>query len=140
MVEKREPPFGHESPGVATARVVGVVVGVGVLVAIALVAIWFSLAYRVMPNYAQLKTRPGLLPPAPRLQPHPDKDLAKLREQKRALLEGYAWTDPSHRFARIPIRRAMQIYVQREKTGPGTGDRGPVAATPAASASSGGQP
>jgi hypothetical protein len=140
MAESRKAPFGHEPPGVATHRVVGVVLGIGVLIAVALVAIWFSLTYLVMPDHAQLKTQPAVLPPAPRLQPHPDHDLTVLREEKRALLDGYAWADRSHRFARIPIERAMQIYVHEQKTGPGTRDRGPGAATPAASASSGGQP
>jgi hypothetical protein len=103
-----------------------------------------------MPEHAQLKTQPAVLPPAPRLQPHPDNDLTALREEKRALLDSYMWTDKSHRFARIPIERAMQIYVGKQerkprlgtrdsgfgnqKPGPGTGDRGPGAA--AASASS----
>jgi hypothetical protein len=140
MAESRKAPFGHEPPGVATHRVVGVVLGIGVLIAVARVAIWFSLTYLVMPDHAQLKTQPAVLPPAPRLQPHPDHDLTVLREEKRALLERYAWTDTSHRFARIPIERAMQIYVHEQKTGPGHRTRGPEAATPAASASSGGQP
>jgi hypothetical protein len=150
MAELREAPFGHEPPGVATRRVVGVVLGIGVLIAIALVAIWLALTYLVMPEHAQLKTQPAVLPPAPRLQPHPDNDLTALREEKRALLDSYMWTDKSHRFARIPIERAMQIYVGKQerkprlgtrdsgfgnqKPGPGTGDRGPGAA--AASASS----
>jgi hypothetical protein len=157
MADTREAPVGHEPPGVATRRVVGVVLVLGTAVAIALVALWLALTYWVMPNHAQLKTRPAVLPPAPRLQPHPDNDLAALREEKRALLHGYLWTDDAHRFARIPIGRAMEIYVGEQKAGTGnreqglgggtpaasastsgTGDRGPGAGMPAASSSSGG--
>jgi hypothetical protein len=123
MAELREAPFGHEPPAVATRRVVGVVLILGTAVAIALVALWLALTYWVMPEHAQLKTQPAVLPPAPRLQPHPDQDLAALREEKAALLDGYAWTDKSHRFARIPIGRAMQVYVREHKPGPGTRDR-----------------
>ena len=137
MAEPRQAPFGHESPGVATRKVIGVVFTLGAGVAIALVALWLALTYWVMPEHAQLKTQPAMLPPAPRLQPHPDNDLAALREEKRALLHGYMWTDKSHRFARIPIDRAMQIYVgeQEKKSGPGTRDRGLGGGTPAAPAS-----
>ncbi|HJP98785.1 MAG TPA: hypothetical protein VJ862_09510 [Rhodanobacteraceae bacterium] len=159
MAEFREAPFGHEPPGVATRKVIGVVLTLGAVVAIALVALWLALTYWVMPEHARLKTRPAVLPPAPRLQPHPDNDLTALREEKRALLDGYLWTDKTHRFARIPIERAMQIYVgeqerkpgpggnaglgtrgPEQKPGPGTRDRGPGTAVPAASASSGRQP
>jgi len=149
MAEPREAPFGHESPGVATRKVVGIVLTLGAVVAVALVALWLALTYWVMPNHAQLKTQPAMLPPAPRLQPHPDNDLTALREEKRALLDGYAWADKSHQFARIPIGRAMQIYVGEKKAGLGTRDSGlgggasalkpgPGAATPAASASTSG--
>lgn len=126
MAEPRQAPFGHESPGVATRKVVGVVLALGTVAAIALVALWLALTYLVMPRHAQLKTQPAVLPPAPRLQPHPDNDLTALREEKRALLDGYAWADKSHQFARIPIGRAMQMYVQEEKQGAGSREQGAV--------------
>lgn len=138
MADTREAPFGHEPPGVATRRVVGVVLVLGTAVAIALVALWLALTYWVMPNHAQLKTRPAVLPPAPRLQPSPDNDLTALREEKTALLDGYAWVDKSHRFARIPIGRAMQIYVRDQKAGTGNREQGPGGGTPAASGSTSG--
>ncbi|HET7610954.1 MAG TPA: hypothetical protein VFK29_04100 [Rhodanobacteraceae bacterium] len=138
MADTREAPFGHEPPGVATRRVVGVVLVLGTAVAIALVALWLALTYWVMPGHAQLKTRPAVLPPAPRLQPHPDNDLAALREEKRALLHGYAWNDKAHRFARIPIGRAMEIYAREQKAANGNREQGTGAGTPAPSASTSG--
>ena len=42
----------------------------------------------------------------------PGGDLEALRSQKRALLSQWDWTDSSHRFARIPIERAMSLYAQ----------------------------
>ncbi len=138
MAEPREAPFGHESPAVATRKVIGVVLTLGTVVAIALVALWLALTYWVMPEHAQLKTQPAVLPPAPRLQPHPDNDLTALREEKRALLDGYLWTDESHQFARIPIERAMQIYVGEQKAGTGNREQGLGGETPAASASTSG--
>ncbi|HVU82594.1 MAG TPA: hypothetical protein VHD89_11365, partial [Rhodanobacteraceae bacterium] len=61
------------------------------------------------------------------LQPHPQTDLAKFRAQKEALLSGYAWVDAQHDYARIPIQRAMQIYVQehaRENAAPASASSG----------------
>ncbi|HVX04261.1 MAG TPA: hypothetical protein VHA71_03980 [Rhodanobacteraceae bacterium] len=108
-----EKPFGHEPDairyrtilicaGVLAAVVIGVVLGLHAIISGA-----------VMPNYPAITARPGQVPPKPRLQPHPRIDLAKFRARKEALLSGYAWIDAQHDYARIPIQRAMQIYVQR---------------------------
>ena len=93
-----------------------IVIGAGVL-AIAIIAIAVGLhlilTRAVIPNHAEIAARPAQIPPQPRLQAHPQTDLAKFRAQKEALLSGYAWTDAQHDYARIPIQRAMQIYVQQ---------------------------
>jgi hypothetical protein len=106
-----EKPFGHE-PDAINYRTI--LIGAGVLAA-AILAIGFGLhlilTRAVMPNQAEVAARPAQIPPGPRLQAHPQGDLAKFRAQEAALLSGYAWTDPQHDYARIPIRRAMQIYV-----------------------------
>lgn len=117
MAELREPPFGHESPGVNTPRVLGIVGILGVMVVVAVVSIYLALTFWIMPEHAQLESRPAILPPAPRLQPHPKTDLDELRAQKGALLLGYAWTDKTRDFARIPIQRSMQIYAQEQSAG-----------------------
>ncbi|WIG55383.1 MAG: hypothetical protein OJF61_001169 [Rhodanobacteraceae bacterium] len=130
-----EKPFGHEpdaidyrtiliSAGILAAAVIGVVLGLHAV-----------LTGAVMPNYAEVAARPGQVPPEPRLQPHPQADLAKFRAQKEALLSGYAWTDAQHDYARIPIERAMQIYVQkhaRAKTAPASASSSAKAAVPGA--------
>lgn len=105
-----EPPFGHESPTIDVQRIlqVGAIVLVALLVAVT--ALYYILNRGVMPHYPQAVTRPGVIPPAPHLQAHPDRDLVALRAEKRALLSTYAWVEPSHAFARIPIQRAMEIY------------------------------
>lgn len=108
-----ERPFGHEPDainyrtvliclGILAAVVVGVVLGLHAI-----------LTSAVIPNHAEIAAQPGVVPPKPRLQPHPQTDLEKFRARKEALLSGYAWTDPQHDYARIPIQRAMQIYVRQ---------------------------
>ena len=108
-----EKPFGHE-PDAINYRTILVCAGILAAVVIGVVlGLHAILTGAVMPNYAEVAARPGQVPPKPRLQPHPQTDLAKFRAQKEALLSGYAWADAQHDYARIPIERAMQIYVQR---------------------------
>ena len=113
MAEPMEKPFGHE-PDAINYRTI--LIGAGVL-AVAVIAIAIGLhlilTRAVIPNHAEVAARPAQIPPQPRLQAHPQTDLAKFRAQKEALLSGYAWTDAQHDYARIPIQRAMQIYVQQ---------------------------
>lgn len=108
-----EKPFGHE-PDSINYRTILICAGILAVVVIGVVlGLHAILTGAVMPNYAQVAARPGRVPPKPRLQPHPQTDLAKFRAQKEMLLSGYAWTDPQHTYVRIPIQRAMQIYVQQ---------------------------
>lgn len=52
------------------------------------------------------------LPPAPRLQATPRLDFQEVRAQEDAHLEGYAWVDRAKGTARIPIERAMALWVE----------------------------
>lgn len=107
-----ERPFGHESSAINVRRVL-TAMGVLALFLVIAVGVLYLVSHRVMPNHAQVLTRRGALPPTPRLQPDPATDIAAERAQKQALLARYAWIDPGHRFARIPIQRAMQLYVEQ---------------------------
>ena len=51
-------------------------------------------------------------PPAPRLQAHPRRDLAALRERDRALLDGYGWVDRGAGRVHIPVERALELMAQ----------------------------
>lgn len=46
--------------------------------------------------------------PLPHLQDHPLRDIAALRRTEADRLDHYAWADPQHTRARIPIGEAMQ--------------------------------
>lgn len=110
-----EPPFGHEDSGVATRRILGIgaVLGVGVILTV--LAVCLALQHRLGGTLARNSARAGLIPPAPRLQPHPYVDVAELRAQKQARLEGWGWTDGTRQFAHIPIEQAMAIYSRQRK-------------------------
>jgi hypothetical protein len=95
------------------ATTAGALIGV----AFGLVALFGHLdRARLPPLTAQQTAR--IVPPAPRLQTHPFADLARLREHEARLLNSYAWVDPRHQRARIPIRRAVQLAIGRSLDAP----------------------
>ncbi len=113
MADSMEKPFGHE-PDAINYRTI--LTGAGVLAVVVIViavGLHLILTRAVIPNHAEIVAQPAEIPPKPRLQAHPQTDLAKFRAEKQTLLSGYAWTNTQHNFARIPIQRAMQIYVQQ---------------------------
>ncbi len=61
------------------------------------------------------------LPPEPRLQPDPVRDMVTLRAAEDAALSTYGWVDRGVGVGRIPIARAMDLVLERglpEPTGP----------------------
>lgn len=57
--------------------------------------------------------RENPLPPEPRLETAPAKDLAALRERENAVLGAYAWVDRAKGIAEVPIDRAIEIAVEK---------------------------
>jgi hypothetical protein len=55
------------------------------------------------------------LPPLPRLQTDPQRDLQELRAKEDLHLNGYAWVDRQQHVAQIPIDRAMALWVKNYK-------------------------
>ncbi len=53
------------------------------------------------------------LPPEPRLQAAPPKDMQEFRTRENAVLNGYAWVDKEKGKAQIPIDRAIDIAVEK---------------------------
>lgn len=80
-------------------------------------ASYLYLEHRFEPSRPRQTPHLGLLPPPPRLQARPDADLAALRTEKQAQLEGWGWTDETRRYAHIPIERAMALYARQHEAG-----------------------
>jgi hypothetical protein len=53
--------------------------------------------------------------PEPRLQISPSGDLEELRRQEQEILSTYRWIDRDKGTARIPIDRAMELFIERQK-------------------------
>jgi hypothetical protein len=119
-----ERPSGHEPSAVAVPRILGVgaVLAIGVVVVV--ITIRIVIEHWIAPQYPELVARPAAIPPGPRLQPHPDNDLAVLLAQKDAVLSTWAWSDSAHDFAQVPIERAMALYAKQPVAG-----RSPEAST-----------
>lgn len=52
------------------------------------------------------------LPPEPRLQAAPIRDLNEMRAAENEILEGYGWVDRKAGAVRIPIGRAMELVAK----------------------------
>ena len=53
------------------------------------------------------------IPPGPRLQTTPPRDMNELRDQDREVLTTYGWVDQAGGVARIPVDRAMSILLDK---------------------------
>lgn len=124
-----QPVHAHEESDVVLRPVV--IAGLGLLVILVVTcAAMFGLFHilqreeaRLSPPANPLAAAEGpRLPPAPRLQAHPLRDLQELRTVENERLTTYGWVDKSAGTVRIPVARAIEILAQR------AGD--PGAATP----------
>jgi hypothetical protein len=122
-------PFGHEPTAIAARRVLWVGAVVAALVLIIIAVLYRVVQRDMIPQVARLTERAAAIPPAPRLQAHPHGDLVVLLRQQEALLSSYAWIDATHGTARIPIERAMAIYVQEQREKQATAPSTPSAMT-----------
>ncbi len=109
-----EPPFGHEPSGLDVRRIaiIGAILMGSLILSVALILIIAHVA--IEPAHARSHRRIGVIPPAPRLQPHPGLDLAAVRVAEERQLESWGWTDSGHEYARIPIEEAMTLYVRQQ--------------------------
>jgi len=108
--------FEHTDIDIRHTFITGVSVLVGIWVVILL--LYFLFAYLAnerarsspppLPFHAQ-----GILPPEPRLQPAPHKDLLALRARDTWELSHYYWLDKKKGTVAIPIDRAMDILAAR---------------------------
>jgi len=95
-------------------------VGLLVILAIAVVAMWFlgfeikdSLVAADPPPPALPEARMEHRPPGPNLQVDPRQQLLDLRADEERILTSYGWVDQTNGLTRIPIERAMEMLVEQ---------------------------
>ena len=120
----RTPPdaavLGHEERDVALRPVVAAAIGLAVVIVLVVLGMRGLLGYyivrgeRTSPPANPLAATAGQpLPPEPRLQTHPRRDLHELRASEDAVLNTYGWVDRQSGVVRIPIDRAMALLAER---------------------------
>jgi hypothetical protein len=112
-------PPGHEREidrGIDLGGVAKTVLGVVLGTLVAMAAMWWMLEAMIAGGRAADPTPPPLaearqpaLPPGPRLQASPERELERYRARENALLSSYGWKDEAAGTVRIPVRRAMEV-------------------------------
>ena len=96
-----------------------VLFGVGIF---AIIGVVLLIAYGVFGHFQESQSlgapaspfaNASQIPPAPRLQTEPKRDLEHLRAREDHLLHTYEWVDPNAGMVRIPIDRAMELVLQK---------------------------
>lgn len=101
-----------------------VLTGVGILVFMYVAAMFVYLPFKFFSHQRAKESPPPLpitaqavhgvyLPPEPRLQQDPERDLAQYMMAQNAKLNSYAWVDRQTGIVSIPIDQAMDLIVQR---------------------------
>jgi len=98
-----------------------VLIGIGILVTAALISslLYFYFHFlversaRLSPPPLPMNLHGDVVPPAPRIQASPSRDLRDLRVYEDDVLQKYAWIDKSKGRLGIPIDRAMQLIAER---------------------------
>ena len=106
---------GHETEDMSGRDMAFVLLGLAAFVAffsgasIGMAALFHSWDHSRVPLTPEQTAR--IAPPAPHLQVHPHAELRDERAREEQLLHAYAWIDPEHKVARIPIDRAIALTV-----------------------------
>ena len=94
---------------------------------------WEGDARATQPAPSPVAARDGdRLPPLPRLQTTPYVDLKAFKASEEQVLTTYAWVDKEQGLVRLPIRRAIDLVVERGIPTFGPAPTGAAAAAPTA--------
>ena len=110
-------PSAHEGADLHIRNVVKVAALLGfiLVLTILILTLFFQLMERTHPgrsSEAAPVVAESELPPAPRLQTNPLRDLQAVRAVEDSHLDRYAWIDQGRGIAQIPIDRAMVLWTK----------------------------
>jgi cell division protein FtsN len=110
-------PLTHEGADLnvlLVARVVVILAATLVVLVVLVVFLfhYFNHEYPARTSEAAPIVTAANLPPQPRLQVDPKRELEQVRAKEDAHLDRYAWVDQQRGIAQIPIDRAMALWVK----------------------------
>ncbi len=114
-----EPPqLQHETSDAAIGAVVKFGLVLAMICVVVLVLMFFIAGYFEKRTTAATRASTPLagqrvLPPDPRVQVQPEKDLEHLRAVEDSVLHSYGWVMREANVVRIPIARAIELTAQR---------------------------
>jgi hypothetical protein len=105
--------MSHEKTDIRL-RPIGIALAIFLVVAVAVhIGVWFLFDYLRLEQERRdvrrslIETRQAI-PPQPRLQVDPYRDLNEYRKSQQQILDTYDWASREQGRVRIPIRRAME--------------------------------
>ncbi len=110
--------LGYETEDISTAMVGRILAGFAVTVVVSVALLTSMLHFfRGADNAEQpaltAQQSADIIPPGPHMQNDPYRDLRENERAEEQKILGYAWADPAHTRARIPISRAMALVAGR---------------------------
>jgi hypothetical protein len=120
IFEHGHAPHAHEEDHLLLRPVV--MAGIGLIVVLIVTAVAMFGLYHVLARQEARMSPPAnplaaaegpRVPPQPRLQAHPLKDLEELRKAETERLTTYGWVDKRAGTVHIPIDRAMDLLAAR---------------------------
>ncbi|HTQ84754.1 MAG TPA: hypothetical protein VMI93_00970 [Candidatus Solibacter sp.] len=113
------PPAGYETRDANAASLVKFAIGLALMLVVTWAGMLWLLKYfqRVQPGGPAAtpfsKLHEKQLPPLPRIQVEPVRELEQVRERQNDVLNTYGWADRAHGVVRIPIDEAMKLVLER---------------------------
>lgn len=107
--------FEHEDAAPSSLLKSGMILAVILIVVFVSMRFAFGIFEKMTPmgaNAAPFEDS-RVLPPRPRLQVEPQKEIHAYCDEQAQILNSYSWVDSSAGTVRIPIDRAMQMTVQQ---------------------------
>ncbi|HSD00141.1 MAG TPA: hypothetical protein VLI21_14635 [Casimicrobiaceae bacterium] len=96
-----------------SAGAIAIIAAIAFAVAAAFVAVHAGNGGHPAPRFAAGSRDPPAIAGDVRLQAAPAADIAAFRAEKRQRIGEYGWVDADRRMARVPIERAMALYVEQ---------------------------
>lgn len=93
----------------------GIAILIAIFVCIGIAVVQFRIEESLLPKRAADNpfVQEGRIPPEPRLQSFPAKDLEEFRSKQVGETSAYGWVDKEGGVARVPIDKAMDMVLKK---------------------------